>query len=129
VYTLECAAIISQFLATSRAAHYRRKSTHASARVCIAISVAFWCLHGVPYLILNTIKVVPPANQTRCDAFNAALRHYTTWVGQNLFTYLLPGSILAIFGYLTLRNVRRLGNDTTGLQSREKIERQVSSVS
>jgi hypothetical protein len=102
IYTLECAAAINQFLATSRNAHYRRKSTHAAALWCITISIFFWFLHGVPYLILNTIKIVPPTNQTRCDAFNTVLRHYTTWIGQNLFTFLLPGSVLSVFGYLCL---------------------------
>jgi hypothetical protein len=127
--TLSCIAVISQFFATSREARYRQKSTHKAAYSCITICVIFWSLHAIPYLILYKIDIVPTTNKTRCDAFNRALSVYTSWFVYNVLTFVLPGSIMAIFGYLTLRNVRRLGTNLNNLQMRLNVEHQMSSVS
>jgi hypothetical protein len=68
-------------------------------------------------------------NKTRCDGFNKILTDYTIWFAYNVLTFILPSSILAVFGYLTLQNVRRLGNDVNQSQKHRQIERQMSLVS
>ncbi len=127
--TLQCAAIINQFLATSPQVRYRQKSTRTMARWCISISILFWSLNGIPYLILYRIKMIPSTNTTRCDAFNTAMSKYTNWFSLNFFTFVIPGAILSVFGYLTLRNVRHLGYESGESHRRQQIERQMSSVS
>ncbi len=127
--TLSCIATISQFFATSRHVHYRRKSTLTAARLYITICIVFWILHTVPYLVVYKIDIMPTTNTTRCDAFNKHLSYYTSWFAYNVLTFILPIGILIVFGYLTLRNVRRLGNDLNQSQKRQNIERQVSLVS
>jgi hypothetical protein len=124
--TLECAATISQFLATSRQAYYRQKNTHKVARICIFLIVFFWSLQAIPYLILYKIKIVPVTNKTVCDSFNTGLNHYTTWVLRIMTIFIFPCSILPLFGYLTLRNVRRLEFNSN---QQQQIERQMSLVS
>jgi len=124
--TLECAATISQFLATSRQAYYRQKNTHKVARICIFLIVLFWSLQAIPYLILYKIKIVPVTNKTVCDSFNTVLNHYTTWVLRIMTIFIFPCSILPLFGYLTLRNVRRLEFNSN---QQQQIERQMSLVS
>jgi hypothetical protein len=127
--TLSCIATISQFFATSRQIHYRQKNTHKVARLCIIICIIFWFLHATPYLIIYKIDIVSETNKTRCDAFNKTLKLYTSWFVFNILTYIVPGIIMTAFGYLTLRNVRHLGNDLNRSQTREQIERQMSLVS
>jgi hypothetical protein len=127
--TLNCIAIISQFFATSRQVHYRQKNTHKTAYLCITVCIIFWSLHAVPYLTLYKIDIMPITNKTRCDAFNRALSLYTSWFVYNILTFVLPSIVLAIFGYLTLRNVRHLENNSNKPQRHQHIERQMSSVS
>jgi hypothetical protein len=127
--TLSCLATISQFFATSRQVHYRKKNTHKAARLYITVCIIFWFLHAIPYLVFYKIDTVPMTNKTRCDGFNKALSYYTSWFVYNVLTFILPGSILAVFGYLTLRNLRRLGNELNRSQVREQMEQQMSLVS
>jgi hypothetical protein len=124
--TLECAATISQFLATSRQACYRQKNTFKVARICIILTLLFWCLQTIPYLILYKIKTMPETKKSVCDSFNTALSHYTTWFLRIVVVFIFPCTILPLFGYLTLRNVRRLAYNS---DRQQRIEREMSSVS
>ncbi len=125
-FTLHCAATISQFLATSRQASFRKKNTHKRTCICVILIILFWCTQAVPFLVLYKIKIMPPTNKPVCDSFNTALRHYTTWFLRILAIFILPFTILPLFGYLTLRNIRQLGNSANRQQ---QIERQMSLVS
>jgi len=127
--TLECASVINQFLATSQRVSFRNKSTYMVTRLCIAISILFWFLHGIPFLILFKINVMPKTNKTQCDSFNTALINYRRLFLNNILTFVIPGCIMVIFGYLTLRNVRRLIYDTHESNTHQQIERQMSLVS
>jgi hypothetical protein len=124
--TLECAATISQFLATSRQVSYREKNTYKVARISIFCTSLFWCLQAIPYLILYKIKTMPTTNKIVCDSFNTALHHYTTWVLRIMTVFILSCTILPLSGYLTLRNIRRFGQNSNRHQ---QIERQMSLVS
>ena len=127
--TLNCTAIITQFFATSHQVHYRQKSTHKAARLCITVCIIFWLLYAIPYLVLYKIDIVSTSNKTRCDSFNEALSYFTSWFAFPVLTCILPTIILAVFGYLTLRNVRRLGDYSSQSQRHQQIERQMSLVS
>jgi hypothetical protein len=124
--TLECAAMISQFLATSRHIYYRQKNTHKAAYICIFLTILFWNMQAIPYLFLYKIKFVPELNKTICDSFNIGLNHYTIWVLRIMPILIFPFSILPLFAYLTIRNIRRL---TCNSSQQQKIERQMSRVS
>jgi hypothetical protein len=124
--TLECAATISQYLATSRQASYRKKNTHKRTCICVLLIILFWCTQAVPFLVLYKIKIMPQTNKPVCDSFNTALTHYTTWILRILTIFILPFTILPLFGYLTLRNIRQLRNSSNWHQ---QIERQMSLVS
>ena len=127
--TLACVAATTQFFATSRQIYYRQKNTHKTARFCITICIIFWLLHAIPYLVFYKIDIVSITNQTRCDSFNKVLSNYTSWFVYNMLTFILPSSILAIFGYLTLQNVRRLKEYSNQSQIHQQIERQMTSIS
>jgi hypothetical protein len=127
--TLNCIATISQFFATSRQVHHRQKCTHKSAYLCIIVCIIFWSLHIIPYAILYEINIMPTTNMTRCATSNKALSLYTSWFVYNALNIILPSSMMAIFGYLTLRNVRCLGNNLNQHQTHQNIERKMSSVS
>jgi hypothetical protein len=94
----------------------------------------FYCklqplLVAITYLILYKIKTMSETNKTRCDAFNTAMNQYTNWFVFNISTFIIQTGILAIFGCLTLPNVRRVGYDSEESHIRQQIERQMSSVS
>jgi hypothetical protein len=126
IRTLECAAMISQYLATSHKIYYRQKNTHKMARICIFLTLLFWCVHSVPFIILYDIKIMPKTNKTVCDSFSTALRHYSTWFMRILVAFIFPCILLPLFAYLTLRNVRRL---TCSSNRQQRIDRQMSLVS
>ncbi|CAF1076682.1 unnamed protein product [Adineta ricciae] len=123
IRTLECAAIIGQFLATSRQVYFRKQNTHTIVRICICLIVLFWCLQGVPNLILYKIQIGSANRTAVCNSFNKRLNDYTTWFSRILSIFLFPCIVLPLFSYLTLRNVRRVTNATN---RQHKIERDMS---
>jgi hypothetical protein len=126
INTLECAAMISQFLATSQKIYYRQKNTHKMARICIFLILLFWCVQAVPVIIMYNIKIMPETNKTVCDSFSTAFRHYSIWFVRILVVFIFPCIILPLFAYLTLRNVRRL---TSNSNRQQRIDRQMFLVS
>ena len=124
--SFECAAAISQFLATSPKFHYRKKNTLRVARICIFLIMMFWFVQGIPLLIMYKIQIMPGEKKPSCDSFNTTLRYYKTWflrVGMLLITLF---GILPLFAYLTLKNIRHLAY---GSNRQQRIEQQMSSVS
>ncbi len=124
--SLECAATISQFLATSQKIYHRKKNTIQVARICIFLIIVFWCVQAIPYLILYKIKIMPGTKKVLCDSFNTALRYYTTWFSRIGIILIGRFAILPLFGYLTLRNIRCLKYSSNWQQ---RTERQMSLVS
>jgi hypothetical protein len=103
--SLTCLTAITQFLVTSPLAHYRTKVSWRFVRWTILFTVLFWFLHGLPYVLLYTIRLSPTTNIPVCNSINFVLNQYTTWMTFNILIFIVPVLILAIFGYLTYRNI------------------------
>lgn len=96
-------ASIDRFLCSHHLASYRRWNTKQTARHYIFILFVFFFLIfiEVVYCFEASIPNVPVA----CYGRNIVCRLYNDWAAL-LFDIILPSFFLAIFGTLTIRNVR-----------------------
>jgi hypothetical protein len=100
-----CLAAITQFFVTSRHASYRQKISLRLVRWTILFTVLFWTLHGLPYIILYTIRLSATTNMPVCNSVNLIFNQYAAWMTYNILIFMVPILILVVFGYLTYRNI------------------------
>jgi hypothetical protein len=95
-----CLATIDQFFVTSRSANHRRFSNIKWAHRIVIIVSIFWCLYGIPYLVLYNISPVT----TTCVTVNTLFANYVP-VNLILLLFVVPIVVMVSFGYLTYRNI------------------------
>jgi len=117
-FTFECFGVIDQYLSlTNRYRHF----CNVKIASCLAfISIIFWCLHGIPILILSNVSIVGSTTQTSCIIQNAIFGVYSSRFVFPILLGLLPLSIRTIFGILAFINVRSLNNRQTPIVRLER---------
>lgn len=99
-FTCSCLATIYQFFATSRNVHLRNCSNIKWAHRIMIIVIIFWCLHGIPALVLFDII------SESCTITNSTYNIYIS-VFVSIFLCVIPMLIMIVFGLLTYRNIRQ----------------------
>jgi hypothetical protein len=100
--TCSCLATIDQFLTISRSVRLRRCSKIEWAHRIILVVIIVWFLHAIPCLLFYDI--LPVTN--KCGITNAVYVIYNRIYLLGLLC-IIPITIMAIFGYLTYRNIRQ----------------------
>ncbi|CAF3457082.1 unnamed protein product [Rotaria sp. Silwood1] len=114
--TCQCLATLDQFLVTSKNARLRHMSTIKGAHRAVIVTLIFWWLHGIPWLIYQDIS---PITGT-CIYINPIFLRYVIFFGL-VSLCVLPSVFLAIFGFLAYRNI----SQTTAL-SEQNAHRQMT---
>ncbi|CAF1343298.1 unnamed protein product [Adineta ricciae] len=96
----------------------------------IFFTTIFWMCHGIPYTIFYDIRQSLPANATVCNSIDPIFNQYSSWMIYNISSFIMPVSILVVFGYLTHRNMASV-NETTSVQQnalKQQIQRQLTII-
>jgi hypothetical protein len=101
--TCSCLATIDQFFVTSRSVTLRRFSSLKWAHRIVFIFIIFWCLHGIPVILVYNIS---PTTMT-CIHTNAGFAIYAPIYLLGLICA-IPVVTMVTFGYLTYRNIHSI---------------------
>lgn len=99
-FTCLCLASIDQFLITSRNVYVRNLSNIKWARRIVFITIIVSCLHSVPCLIYMDISTITQTCINTNPAFVVYISVYVL-----TFNCFIPIIIMAVFAYLTYRNI------------------------
>jgi hypothetical protein len=126
-FTCMCLATIDQFLATCVRVYWQQWSNIKLAQRLIVISIIFWIIYNIPYLIFYQQNVSPMTGKISCGTTNMILRQYNTYMNNIILTGTLPIFIPVLFGSLAFRNIRQIAYRTVPLVRRE-LDKQLTNM-
>jgi hypothetical protein len=114
--TCSCLSTIDQFFITSQCAYLRRFSNIKWAHRIVLIITIVWWLHAIPVLVFYNISPITKM----CVSTSFAYAIYYSIYSVGLFS-VIPVLVMAVFGYLTYRNIR-----LTRVLARQQADRQLT---
>jgi hypothetical protein len=117
--TCLCLATIDQYFATCSRPYFQQLCNIKLAQRLIIISVIFWVLHGIPYLVFFNHVVSPTTNQVTCIDTNNIFEQYRIFGIILVLIGYLPIVIVALFGFMAYRNVQQIAYRTVPLVRRQ----------
>ncbi|CAF0729200.1 unnamed protein product [Adineta ricciae] len=115
-------AIIDQFLATSTRPQWRQCSNSKNARYLSILTLIFWLAYLCPHLVNFDIVV---DDRPSCAITNSVYAKYYNDIFIPVIWFILPYSIIILFGLLTYRNIRNISYRTVPLL-RRRIDEQLT---
>ncbi|CAF1172999.1 unnamed protein product [Adineta steineri] len=106
-YTLICLQAIDAFMCSSPSVGVRQKSYIRIARYLILGTVCFWCIHEIPYFILQELVIV--GGTPMCITTNAIFAQYRSYFVALCVVTIIPIIVISIFGFLTVRHMKTIG--------------------
>ena len=125
--TCMCLATIDQFLATCVGVYWQRWSNIKLARRLSAVSIVFWVVYGIPYLIFYRHTVSSTTRKVTCGATDIFFRQYHVYMNNIILACGLPILISILFGTLAFRNVRQIAYRTVPVVRRE-LDKQLTNM-
>ncbi|CAF4230811.1 unnamed protein product [Adineta steineri] len=113
--TFSSLATIDQYFVTSQSAYLRRLSNIKWAHRITIIVIIIWCLHNILLLLFYSI----PSGTMACTITNSIFAAYIPPF-YLIFVCTLPVIIMALFGYLSYRNIQ-----LTRVLSEQQADRQL----
>lgn len=100
-------ATIDRYLISCREVRFRQMSKMLTARLLCVSTVVFWCLHGLPIVIM--VNIYPTAtNQTVCTNRSIIYGYYLNYFIILILYNILPLSVFVVFGLLTWQHLRKI---------------------
>jgi hypothetical protein len=118
-FTCICLATIDQYFATCTRPRWQQWSNIKLSHRLILLSIIFWILHGIPYLIFYNHVKLPDSGILFCTSTNYIFLQYHTYVFLLILSGILPVLITFFFGLLAYYNVRNIAYRTVPLVRRE----------
>jgi hypothetical protein len=125
--TCLCLATLDQFFATCARVYWHRWNNIQFAHRFGAMTVVFWILYCIPYLIFYDQTVSPSTDAIDCGYSNMNFRQYHAYMNSLILSGGLPLVITVTFGSLAYRNVRQIAYRTIPLVRRE-LDKQLTNM-
>jgi hypothetical protein len=126
-FTCMCFATIDQFLATCVHVYWQQWSNIKLAQRLIVVSIPFWIIYGIPYLIFYDQTGSPMNGSVSCADTNMNFRQYHVYMNTIILDGGLPILIAVLFGTLAFRNVRQIAYRIVPLVRRE-LDKQLTNM-
>ena len=120
-----CLATIDQYFATCSRVQWQRWCNIKLAYRLVFITILFWILHHIPYLIFYNHILLD--NKIICKLTNLIFEQYTTYANLVILGRFIPISITFLFGYLAYRNVQQISYRTVPIVRRQ-LDQQLTSM-
>jgi hypothetical protein len=124
-FTCICLATIDQYFATCFRLRWQKWCNIKLSHRLILLSILFWIIHGIPYLIFYNHVKLPNSEMLFCTSTNNIFLHYHTYVFLLILTGFLPLFITVLFGFLAYYNVRHIAYRTVPLV-RHELDKQLT---
>jgi hypothetical protein len=125
--TCVCLATIDQFFATCDRVRWQQWSNIKLAQRLIVVSVIFWIIYDIPYLIFYNHVVSATTGVISCVNSNTIFLKYHAYMGGLILSGGLPLLVTFVFGMLAFKNVRQLAYRTVPLVRRE-LDKQLTNM-
>jgi uncharacterized protein YacL len=122
-----CFATIDQFLATCVHVYWQQWSNIKLAQRLIVVSIPFWIIYGIPYLIFYDQTVSKMNGKVSCINTNTNFRQYHAYMNNMILSGGLPLLITVLFGALAFKNVRQIAYRIVPLVRRE-LDKQLTNM-
>jgi hypothetical protein len=123
--TCFCLATIDQYFATCSYPRFQQLCNIKLARRIVIITIIFWALHGIPFLVFYNHVASPTTNQVTCTNTNYIFEQYRTFFFVLVLIGYLPIVTVALFGLLAYRNVQQIAYRTVPLVRRQ-LDKQIT---
>ncbi len=125
--TCICLATIDQFFATCDRVSWQQWSNIKLAQRLTAVSVLFWIIYDIPYLIFYDQTVSVTTGVISCVNSNINFQRYHAYMNNLILAGGLPLLITVVFGILAFKNVRQIAYRTVPLVRRE-LDKQLTNM-
>jgi len=125
--TCVCLATIDQFFATCDRVSWQQWSNIKLAQRLTAVSVLFWIIYDIPYLIFYNHVVSATTGVISCVNSNINFQRYNAYMNSLILSGGLPLLITVVFGILAYKNVRQIAYRTVPLV-RRALDKQLTNM-
>jgi hypothetical protein len=123
--TCFCLATIDQYFATCSHPRLQQLCNIKLAQRIVIITVIFWVLHGIPFLVFFNHVASPTTNQISCSDTNYIFEQYRSFFLIPVVIGYLPIVTVALFGLMAYRNVQQIAYRTVPLV-RRRLDKQIT---
>ncbi len=123
--TCFCLATIDQYFAICSYPRFQQLCNIKLARRIVIITIIFWALHGIPFLVFYNHVASPTTNQISCSNTNYIFEQYRSFFLVLVMTGYLPIVTVALFGLMAYRNVQQIAYRTVPL-IRRRLDEQIT---
>jgi hypothetical protein len=123
--TCFCLATIDQYFATCSYPRFQQLCNIKLAQRIVIITIIFWVLHGIPFLVFFNHVASPTTNQVTCTNTNYTFEQYRIFFLILVVIGYLPIVTVALFGLMAYRNVKEIAYRTVPLVRRQ-LDKQIT---
>jgi hypothetical protein len=118
-------ATIDQYFATCSHPRLQQLCNIKLAQRIVIITIIFWVLNGIPFLVFFNHVASPTTNQVTCTNTNYIFQQYRTFFIVLVLIGYLPIVTAGLFGLMAYRNVQQIAYRTVPLVRRQ-LDKQIT---